>query len=135
MNDQSPWTQGVHHIGFTVPDVRETARFFTEVLGFQQVGGRPAYPAIFVADGTVMLTLWQATDPDNASPFDRKNCVGLHHVALRVADRDALTSLHEHLSRESGVAVEFAPEPLGTAGIHHMMVSIPGGLRVEFIAA
>ena len=30
-----PQTFGVHHLGFTVPDVRETRGFFVDVLGFE----------------------------------------------------------------------------------------------------
>ena len=33
-------TQGVHHLGLTVPDLDRARRFFTEVLRFRQVGGR-----------------------------------------------------------------------------------------------
>ncbi|WP_428264847.1 VOC family protein [Haliangium sp.] len=128
------WTQGVHHVGLTVPDIHETRRFFMDVLGFEQVGEKPAYPAVFVSDGTVMLTLWQAVEPGSARPFDRKNAVGLHHVALRVADGVALDALYERLRVAAGVVIEFAPEALGDAGARHMMCAVPGGIRVEFIA-
>ena len=128
-------TSGVHHVGFTVPDVSETRRFFMDVLDFEQVGEKPDYPAVFVSDGVVMLTLWQASDSESAVPFDRKRNVGLHHVALRVPDHAALASLHERLHESAGVAVEFCPEPLGGGPTQHMMCTIPGGIRVEFIAA
>jgi len=130
-----PQTFGVHHVGFTVPDVRETRGFFVDVLGFEQVGEVPDYPAVFLSDGTVMLTLWQATDPVRAVPFDRKRNVGLHHVALRVSDDAALGRLHDRLRESAGVDVEFCPEPLGGGPTQHMMCTIPGGIRVEFIAA
>lgn len=128
-------TLGVHHVGFTVPNLHETRRFFLEVLGFQQVGEKPEYPAVFVSDGTVMLTLWQASEPERAIPFDRKHNVGLHHIALRVRDGAALEGLHERLRDSAGVEVEFCPEPLGAGPTQHMMCTIPGGIRVEFIAA
>jgi hypothetical protein len=47
---------------------------------------------------------------------------------------DALNALHGKLVDCEGVDVEFAPEPLGGGGTRHMMCSIPGGIRVEFIA-
>ena len=75
-------TQGVHHLGLTVPDLKKTRSFFEDILGFKLVGERPDYPAAFVSDGTVMITLWQAKDPKNARSFDRSNAIGLHHVAL-----------------------------------------------------
>ena len=128
-------TQGAHHVGLTVPDLDATREFFTEVLGFSVVGERPAYPAVFVSDGTVMITLWRAADPATATPFDRKNNVGLHHLALKVADHAALQSLGETLAATDGVEVEFAPERLGETPLRHMMCAIPGGVRIEFIAA
>ena len=131
----SATTQGVHHIGLTVPDLGKTAAFFTGTLGFDQVGERPEYPAIFVSDGTVMITLWQATDPANAVAFDRKNVIGLHHMALKVASPEALEALHGKLKNTGDVEIEFAPEQLGAGPVRHMMTTIPGGVRIEFIAA
>jgi len=60
--------------------------------------------------------------------------IGLHHLALRVADADALTALHEDLAARRDVAIEFAPEPLGDGPARHMMCAIPGGIRLELIA-
>jgi len=126
-------TAGVHHVGLTVPDIRTTRDFFVDVLGFRQVGDKPHYPAVFVSDGVVMLTLWQTTDPEACREFDRKNCVGLHHIALRVRTPGGLDALHARLAERSDVDVEFPPEPLGAAGTRHMMCAIPGGIRVELI--
>jgi catechol 2,3-dioxygenase-like lactoylglutathione lyase family enzyme len=127
-------TQGSHHIGLTVPDLTATRNFFVDVLGFKQVGEVPNYPAFFVSDGTLLLTLWQAADPGNATPFDRKNNIGLHHFALKVESLDMLKSLHETLASTDGVEIEFAPEPLGGGPTQHMMFYIPGGIRMELIA-
>ncbi len=52
-------TRGVHHIGLTVPDLDQARDFFCGVLGFEEVGGVPDYPSIFVSDGTILLTLWR----------------------------------------------------------------------------
>jgi len=129
-----PVTRGAHHIGLTVPDLAATRGFFVETLGFDQVGEVPDYPAVFLSDGKTMITLWQAADPTTAVPFDRKNVIGLHHVALAVESPDALTDLYGRLQATDGVAVEFAPESLGGGAATHMMVTIPGGTRTEFIA-
>jgi catechol 2,3-dioxygenase-like lactoylglutathione lyase family enzyme len=128
-------TQGAHHIGLTVPDIEATKTFFIEMLGYQQVGERPAYPAVFVSDGTIMITLWQASDPATAATFDRKNVIGLHHLALKVENREALDALHQRLRASAGTEIEFAPEHLGAGPVSHMMCTVPGGIRVEFIAA
>ncbi len=127
-------TQGSHHIGLTVPDLGAARDFFVNVLEFNQVGELPDYPAFFVSDGTLMLTLWQATDPATATPFDRKNNIGLHHFALKVDGLDTLNALHEKLANTAGVEIEFAPEALGSGPTQHMMFYIPGGIRMELIA-
>ena len=89
-DSNSSLTQGVHHLGLTIPDLARTRDFFIEVLGFEQIGEVADYPAAFLSDGSVMLTLWQAEDPVSALPFDRKRVIGLHHFALQVADSAAL---------------------------------------------
>ncbi len=130
-----PLTRGVHHVGLTVPSLQDTNTFFVETLGFKQVGEVSDYPATFLSDGNIMITLWQAEDPVNATPFDRKNVVGLHHLALAVEDQVALDAMSERLQKAPGTSIEFAPTALGTSGTRHMRCSIPGGIRVEFIAS
>lgn len=127
-------TKGAHHVGLTVPDVTAARDFFVDVFGFKQVGEVADYPALFVSDGTLLVTLWQAAEPANATPFDRKNNIGLHHFALVVDGVDTLRSLHQTLTNTAGVEIEFAPEPLGKGPTHHMMFYIPGGIRMELIA-
>ena len=127
-------TQGIHHVGLTVPDIHETRAFFVDVLGFNQVGEKPDYPAVFVSDGHIMLTLWQVQEREAMVPFDRKRCVGLHHLALRIPSQAALDALHQTLTTTEDVEIEFAPEPLGATGVRHMMCLIPGGIRIEFLA-
>ena len=131
----TPITSGAHHIGLTVPDLAKTRAFFLDTLGFTQVGEKPDYPAVFLTDGATMITLWQVANPVAAAPFDRKTVVGLHHLALKVGNADALDALHRTLTEADGVAIEFAPESLGGTPAKHMMCEIPGGIRVEFIAA
>ena len=126
-------TLGVHHVGLTVSDLEASSRFFTSTLGWQQAGGNPDYPAVFVSDGTVMLTLWQ-TKNSAVVAFNKDKNVGLHHLALRVASIDVLNALHKKLV-ESGIKIEFAPELLREGPTQHMMCYEPSGNRIEFIAA
>ena len=127
-------TQGAHHIGLTVPDVKQTCDFFVSTLGFKQVGEKPDYPAIFVSDGSIVLTLWQTVDPEKTITFDRKNNIGLHHLAFRIEDSLKLEELHQRLLDADDVEIEFSPESLGGGPTKHMMCFIPGGIRLEFIA-
>ena len=126
-------TQGVHHIGLTVTDLDASCHFFTDLLGWEKVGGNPDYPAVFVSDGTVMVTLWRARRPSSAVPFDKNNNVGLHHLAIKVADVATLDGIYRRLAAAEHVAIEFAPEPLHGGPAVHMMCHEPGGIRIEFI--
>jgi catechol 2,3-dioxygenase-like lactoylglutathione lyase family enzyme len=125
-------TQGAHHIGLTVSRLEDSAGFFTTLLGWHEVRRDPDYPAIFVSDGAVLLTLWATRGADGARGFDKDRNVGLHHLALRVASRDALEAAHARLS-DAGVEIEFAPEPLRGGPAMHMMCYEPSGIRVELI--
>lgn len=128
-------TQGIHHLGLTVKDIHETSTFFCDQLGFEVVGERPDYPAIFISDGAVMLTVWQAKGDNTTVSFDRHHNIGLHHFALKVANHEVLESLYSQLENHGAVDIEFKPEPLGKTDIMHMMCTIPGSIRVEFISA
>ena len=134
MTNGTSVTRGAHHIGLTVPDLAETRQFFLQTLGFEQVGDVPDYPAVFLKDTNTMITLWQAQDPATATPFDRKNVIGLHHLAITVENNSALDNLYEALSKDNNVNIEFPPEPLLGGPTQHMMCNIPGGIRVEFIS-
>lgn len=125
-------TLGMNHVGLTVSDLEKSVAFFTEALDWAEVGGYPDYPSKFVTDGEIFLTLWQATDPDSAIPFDRKNNVGLHHLALTVKSLEALDVLYERFLDYDGVVIEFAPEPNGGGPTIHMMIREPSGNRLEF---
>ena len=126
-------TRGVHHVGLTVPDLDQARSFFCGVLGFDEVGGVPAYPAIFVSDGSVLLTLWRAADPLTARAFDRRANIGLHHLSLAVADDAALDRAWDQVSTHPDVVVDAAPGPIRPGSVtRHFLVFIPGGVRIEF---
>ncbi len=133
-NEQSTITQGVHHVGLSVPDIFETSAFFTDVLRFQKVGEKPDYPAVFLSDGTTMLTIWQLQNDQPHQSFNRHCNAGLHHFAIKVVDNATLETLHQNVSGYLGAEIEFAPEPLNNTPFRHMMCRIPGGLRLELIA-
>ncbi len=129
-------TKGVHHVGLTVRSLDAARHFFVDTLGYDQVGEFIEYPAVFLSDGNTMITLWQAVDPTKAVSFDRKNVIGLHHLALSVDGDEALNDLCERLKVDSDVEIEFEPEDLPGGPTRHMICSIPGGdIRIEFIAA
>lgn len=128
-----PATLGVHHVGLAVPDLAAAAAFFAEALGFETVGAVDAYPALFVSDGHGLITLWQVADPATATAFDRRANIGLHHLALRVADDAALETVHLRVAAWPGAAIEVSPCPIRAgSSVRHFIGSMPGGIRIEF---
>jgi catechol 2,3-dioxygenase-like lactoylglutathione lyase family enzyme len=126
-------THGVHHVGLAVRDLDEATSFFCGILGFKEVARNDAYPSVFVSDGTVTLTLWRVTDPENAIAFDRKTNIGLHHLALAVPDQAALAAVYERVRGHPSVKVEFPPESVRPgAPVRHFICAMPGGIRIEF---
>ncbi len=123
-------TAGVHHVGLTVGDLEASAQFFEQVLGFDRIGGRPEYPSIFVSDGSVMLTLWQAK-VDQPAPFDRTCNIGLHHLCLRIADADKVQIAFDRAKAHPGVTVEFEPTTVATGNGTYAMINEPSGNRIE----
>lgn len=74
----------------------------------------PDYPAVFLTDGTTMMTLWQAANPQTAVPFDRKDVVGEYRLALKVENVESLDALHRKLTTTDGVCGQgplLDPEP------------------------
>ena len=128
-----PLTSGFNHVGLAVTDLDKSTRFFTKTLGWKLSGNDPDYPASFLTDGEMFLTLWQVADPDNAVKFDRKNNVGLHHLAISVPGFEELDALYEKIRQVDGVVIEFAPEPAYGGPTRHMMIREPSGNRLEFV--
>jgi catechol 2,3-dioxygenase-like lactoylglutathione lyase family enzyme len=118
----TPATCGVDHVGLSVRDLESTRRFFCDCLGRRVVGERPEYPAAFVSDGQQVVTLWRVKAPDQAVAFERCTNVGLHRLALALADRAGLDALYERVASWPGVVVEFASKLSGQGAedpFHH----------------
>lgn len=130
----APLTSGIHHLGLTVADLPTAKDFFLNALHFKLLGENPNYPAAFVTDGTTMITLW-AADAD-ATPFDRKKQVGLHHAAFAVESLQQLSDLYDRLKDWAGVQIEgqISPPSAGSQA-RHFLVRMPGGPRIEFFVA
>ena len=123
--------QGIHHLGLSVSDLEGSCRFFREILGWLVIRRVDEYPGIFVSNESIMFTLWQTSL--DAHAFDRRNNVGLHHVALQVDSESELSALYERLRSADGVTFEFSPEFLREGPAKHMICYDPSGIRIEFI--
>ncbi|MEK0338550.1 MAG: VOC family protein, partial [Nitrosopumilus sp.] len=103
-----PITKGAHHIGLTVTKLEESATFFTSLLGFKEVRRDDGYPAIFISDGKVMVSLWKNKE-EPSIPFNKNRNIGLHHVAFVVEKERDLTHIYEKLVKNK-IIIEFPPE-------------------------
>ena len=128
------WVGGVDHLGLTVSNLDASKAFFTDVLGFKTLGNDPAYPAYFLSNNKITITLWRVKNDAKRVEFNRAENVGLHHLALSVESIKNLSELHEHLKMQNNIIIEFAPENLGSGPTQHMMIREPSGNRIEFIA-
>lgn len=127
----TPLTQGLHHLGFTVSDLDAARDFFTEALQFDLLGEDSKYPAVFLSDDVIVITLWAADS--NASAFDMRHQVGLHHAAFHVESLAALQSLYARLKDWPGVELECEVSPPGPeSDARHFLLRMPGGPRIEF---
>ena len=123
-------TLGIDHVGLTVSNLESSLRFFTDCLGWTQFGGNPDYPSVYITDGISKLTLWQAKT-DRPHEFDRFQNIGLHHLALKVADEGQLNILFDRVRVWDDIIIEFAPEFSGKGPKIHCMFCEPGGNRIE----
>lgn len=126
-----PMTRGLHHIGLTVSKLEESAAFFTSILGWKEVKRDPEYPAVFVSDGGILVTLWKNREEPHVD-FDRARNVGLQHAAFLVESEENLARIHERLL-EHRVELQFPPQTLPSGKGKHLFCFEPSGIRVEFI--
>lgn len=127
-----PGIVGIDHVALTVPDLDEAVRFYTEVIGGEELyamgpfdaeeiprmpdgrdwtdahvnvpGARLHFRVMRI--GTVKLELFRYERPPSALAAPPRNCdAGGHHVGIKVSDIDAAA---EHL-RSHGVRLFEGP--------------------------
>lgn len=124
-------TGGFDHLGLSVSDLEASTNFFLNVLEFDVAGRDSKYPAVFMNNGEMTLTLWEISD--QAVEFDRKRNVGLHHLAIGVPSFKALDDLYEKIRKTPNIVIEFAPELAYGGPAKHMMIREPSGNRIELV--
>jgi LAO/AO transport system kinase len=125
----------IDHLGIAVKSIDGALRFYRDQLGLpvghrETVEHEQVHVAMLPVEGS-RIELIEAAEPDSTiARFVEKRGEGLHHVALRVRDFDAVVAR----LREAGVRI--VNEPRRGAGGHEYVFVHPsstGGVLLELI--
>ena len=129
--DEAVTPGGINHLVINVRDMEESHKFWTEVLGFKEVGRVP------IRDEAVNVFMSQPGDGDmprleltynfGVDSYDIGS--GYGHIAITAPDLDAT------LARlaEQGIAPEKPPYSVREGGSRLCFVKDPDGYRVEIL--
>jgi catechol 2,3-dioxygenase-like lactoylglutathione lyase family enzyme len=150
-----PGLRGVHHLGITVPDVEEAARFFVDVLGCEEVCSLSGvagegtwmtenlgvHPRAEVSEIRLLrcgsganLELSEYVAPDQRTAVPGNADIGSCHLAFQVDDLPAAV---DHL-RANGVEIQGEPKLVDEgprAGATWVYFRAPWGSQLELVTA
>jgi len=125
---QDESVRGFHGTVLSVRDVTEQERFLTEALGFRKTGVDRAYYRFEIGTGGANKTLVLQHEPDRAPGSWTFGAGTVHHLALWVADDEAMAA-QKAIYEELGYTD--ASEIKDRFYFHSMYVRSPGGILVE----
>ena len=132
-NERRAWrVLGVHHVAFA-SDSDDVTASLASLLGLTCTHREdaPGFVEEMIPVGGVSLQVLQVTGPGTVADFLARRGPGLHHVALRVDDVDAVTA---DLCARGVEMVDRIPRPGGAATrIAFAHPRAFGGLLVEFV--
>lgn len=119
----------IDHVAYVCPDAEEAARYYTETLGWHELHRETndeqgvfeimMAPATNLTEHMTQIQIISPTREDaTTAVWLTKNRPGMHHMAWRVADIDAVSAT----LRERGVVLLYDQPRIGT-----------GGSRINFI--
>jgi catechol 2,3-dioxygenase-like lactoylglutathione lyase family enzyme len=120
--------EGIDHVALAVPDIEQSAAWFIDVLGFEQL-----YPGmwngipVFIGKGTTAIALFpRRTREPSASPRQGyADETDMLHLAMR-ADRENFLAVQEEL-KSRGITFEFSDHEIS----HSIYFRNPDGLQLE----
>jgi len=125
---ESEAVRGFHGTVLSVRDVSEQERFLIEALGFRKTGVEGRYHRFEIGSGGANKTLILFHDPDRAPGSWTFGAGTYHHIALWVADDEAMAA-QKAIYEELGYTD--ASEIKDRFYFHSMYVRSPGGILVE----
>ncbi len=126
--NQSEGVRGFHGAVLSVRDIPEQERFLVEALGFKKTGVDGKYHRFEIAGGGANKTLTLLHEPDRAPGSWTFGAGTVHHLALWVADDEAMAA-QKAIYEEIGYTD--ASEIKDRYYFHSMYVRSPGGILVE----
>lgn len=112
----------VDHIGLAYPDIDEAVKFYTEVLGWRELhreenDDQGIVEVMLGTDeqreqNTQLQLISPLRDDATVAKYLEKNRPGIHHMAMRVRDIDAVSAT----LRERGVTLLYDEPRHGTHG-------------------
>jgi glyoxylase I family protein len=126
-------TGSIHHLALTVTDVKRSAAFYTELLGFQQI--MEFGPRILISNGSLIIGLTPPPDPSQAIADDRfnENRIGLDHLSFGVAERadlEAAAQLFDARGVAHGEINDLGPD----LGLYVLAFRDPDNIQLELTA-
>lgn len=120
--------EGIDHVALAVPDIEQSATWFSEILGFERL-----YPGmwngvpLFIGKGTTAIALFPRRNgqASASSQQGQANEADMLHLALR-ADRKNFIAAQEELKRR-GIHFEFQDHEIS----HSIYFRSPDGLQLE----
>lgn len=91
----------VSHISFSARDAEASARWWSEVFGFEEldrVEGPDWHGIVLLHPATATVIEFQEHDGNQGEPFDPRR-TGFDHMGFKVDDRDGLEEWREHFER------------------------------------
>lgn len=149
-----PGATAVHHVAYTVPDLKQAVEFFTEVIGAELVyvlgpvhdgaGEWMTHQLGVAADASAQiamlrlgpvtnLELFEYTASDQRRSLPRNSDWGGHHLAIYVTNMDAAVT---YLRAQPGVQVLGEPQTIvdgPIAGNRWVYFCAPWGMQLELI--
>jgi len=120
--------RGFHGAVLSVRDINEQERFLIEALGFRKTGADGKYHRFEIGSGGANKTLTLVHEPDRAPGSWTFGAGTVHHLALWVADDDAMLA-QKAIYEELGYTD--CSEIKDRYYFHSMYVRSPGGILVE----
>lgn len=118
--------ENIHHVSLSVTDIEKAKRFYSEVLGFQEIA-RPDFDFLgaWYQIGHQQLHLIVHPESTTIRP-NQKISSRDGHFAIRVKDfKQTLTHLKEH-------GVDIVEKPYSKSGFAQIFCADPDGNLIEF---